>query len=219
MLRKFAIKATGLTDLLMHNGRLVNPMDPATKAVAEATKAYSKNKTDENFYALAKAEFLGGLYFYDEIGPYWPSENLHTALKKAGAKIKRGRGTLKNPIAAAILWDSEINPLAYAGSRPGTAGPRVAGELWEDESFRFIKAAKVGAAKIMRTRPVFRNWSFEALGALDVEILDVEDLQAVAQTAGQLIGLGDWRPEKSGTRGRFTATVTDLGAYDPLAGA
>jgi hypothetical protein len=220
-MQKFEIKVSGLSDLIMHNGRLVNPMDPATREIEKAYREYKKNKTEENFYAMARAEFMGGLYYVEQgeivIGPVWPTDNLFTALKKAAAKVKRGRATLKNPVAAAILWDSMENPLAYGP--PGTTPPRSAEELWKDESYRFIKAAKVGSAKVMRTRPVFRNWGFRAPGRLDTEILDLADLADVAKIAGQLIGLGDWRPEKGGSYGRFAAEVKDLGEYDPLADA
>jgi hypothetical protein len=218
-MRRFTIHVKGTTDLIMHNGRLANPVDGSTKELGEAHHEYQKNKTDENFYAMARAEFMGGLYYHEAdgtvIGPYWPSDNLHTALKKAGAKVKRGRSSLKNPVAAAVMWDSEINPLGY-GRTPDDRGPRTAEELWKDESYRFIKGVKVGTSKVMRTRPIFRNWSFSASGKLDTEILDMDDLIAVANTAGQLIGLGDWRPEKGGIYGRFVARVTDQGEYDPL---
>jgi hypothetical protein len=222
-MRKFKIKVTGDTPLIMHNGRLSNPMDKATKEVSEAHKAYSKNKTEENFNALARAEFMGGLYYLEQagqvIGPVWPTDNLFTSLKKAGAKVKRGRGSLKNPVAAAIMWDGpEDNPLAYAAFAPGRA-PRSAEELWKDENYRFQKAARVGAAKVQRTRPIFKGWQFEVTGTLDTEILDFEDLVAIVKIAGQLVGLGDWRPEKGGSYGRFSAEVTDLGEYDPLARA
>jgi hypothetical protein len=222
MMRKFKIEVAGLTPLLMHNGRTVNPVDPATKEIENAHKAYQNNKTEENFYARARAEFMAGLYYHKQggtvIGPYWPSDNLHTAIKKAGAKVKRGRSTLKNPVAAAVMWDSEINPLSYSAVGGGTA-PRDAEDLWEDENYRFIKAAKVGQSKVMRTRPIFRDWKFDATGKLDTEILDLDDLVAVVRTAGQLVGLGDWRPEKGGTYGRFVAQVSDMGEYDPLVDA
>ena len=114
---------------------------------------------------------------------------------------------------AAIKWDApEDNPLAYAGFGPGRP-PRSAEELWKNENYRLQKAARVGAATVQRTRPIFKSWEFEATGVLDTEILDFEDLVAVAKIAGQLIGLGDWRPEKGGSYGRFTAAVTDLGEY------
>jgi hypothetical protein len=216
-MQKFKIKVIGDTALLMHNGRLANPMDPATKEVADAHKAYQKNKTEENFYALARAEFLGSLYYLEQgdtvIGPVWPSDNLFTSLKKAGAKVKRGRSTLKNPVAAAIMWDTTDNPLAYAGFGPGRP-PRSAEELWKNENYRFQKAARVGAAKVQRTRPIFKQWQFEVAGTLDTEILDFGDLETVIKIAGQLIGLGDWRPEKGGSYGRFHAEVANLGEYD-----
>ena len=133
-MRKFRIKVTGDTALIMHNGRLANPMDKATKEVSDAHKAYSKNKTDENFNALARAEFIGSLYYLEQgetvIGPVWPTDNLFSALKNAAKKIKRGRGSLKNPVAAAIMWDGpEDNPLTYAGSVPAVlrAAPRSCG--------------------------------------------------------------------------------------------
>jgi len=222
-MRKFRIKVTGDTALIMHNGRLANPMDKATKEVSEAHKAYSKNKTEENFYALARAEFMGSLYYLEQggtvIGPVWPTDNLFSSLKKAGAKVKRGRSSLKNPVAAAIMWDGpEDNPLAYAGFGSGRP-PRSAEELWKNENYRFQKAARVGAAKVQRTRPIFKSWGFEVSGTLDTEILDFEDLVAVVKIAGQLIGLGDWRPEKGGSYGRFTAEVVDEGEYDPLKAA
>lgn len=219
-MRKFAIKVTGQTDLIMHNGRLANPMDASAKKVGDATRAYKKNKTDENFYALARAEFMGGLYCVEQgIGPIWPSDNLFSALKNAAKKVKRGRGTLRNPIAAALLWDQpEENPLTYARFGSGPA-PREMEALWENENYRFIKSARVGAAKIQRTRPIFKSWAFSASGTLDTEILDFADLEDVAKITGQLIGLGDWRPEKGGSYGRFTAEVLDLGEYDPVQAA
>ena len=217
-MRKFEIKVTGETDLIMHNGRLANPMDPSTKELGAAHKEYQKNKTDENFYGLARAEFLGGLYYIESIGPVWPTDNLHTALKKAGAKVKRGRSTLKNPVAAAVMWDATDSPLGYAGFG-AAAAPREAEQLWENENYRFMKSARVCAAKVQRTRPIFKSWRFEVTGILDTEILDIADLEAVAKIAGQLIGLGDWRPEKGGSYGRFRAEITDLGEYDLMKAA
>jgi hypothetical protein len=214
-MREFSMKITGESDLLVHNGRLANPMDTATKEVGAAHKAYQQAKTDDNFYALARAEFLGGLYYIEGIGPVWPTDNLHTALKKGGAKVKRGAASLKNPVAAAILWDATDSPLAYAAFGPGPA-PRTLEGLWENENYRFMKSARVRSAKVQRTRPVFKSWRFEVSGKLDTEILDFADLEAVAKIAGQLIGLGDWRPEKGGSYGRFTAQLADLGEYDPL---
>jgi hypothetical protein len=215
-LRRFKITLKG-DRLLMHNGRLALPTDPHSRALTEAVKANKASQTDASFDELARAEFMGSLYYLDGVGPCWPSDNLHTALKKAGAKRKKtgGRGTLKNAVASAITFDKEMIPLDYKGFDQHPA-PRDAEKLWEDPHYRLIKPARIGSAKVPRCRPIFRDWRFEATGTLDTEILDFADFRAVVIVAGQIIGVGDWRPERGGSYGKFTAEVTDLGEYDPL---
>jgi hypothetical protein len=200
----------------MHNGRLVNPMDPATKELARAYAEWKRLKTDEAFEELCRVEFTGSMYYYEPdgevIGPYWPTDNLHACLKTAGAKIvKKGRTTFKNFVAAGLLpGESDINPLTYQGY--GGPAPRDLTGLWADRAnYADTRPARVGAPKVMRTRPVFRNWEFEAPFILDTEVLSLDDLDRVLTLAGQVVGLGDWRPEKGGRRGRFTAEVTDHG--------
>jgi hypothetical protein len=46
----------------------------------------------------------------------------------------------------------------------------------------------------------------QADGILDPGVIELEDIRQIADTAGQLIGLGDWRPRF----GRFTAQVVGL---------
>lgn len=218
---KFSVTVTGKSPLLMHNGRLAIPTDRSTRELAEAHRAYQKDKTDANFEAMQRAEFMGSLYYFEQgeqvVGPYWPTDNFHTCLKNAGAKRKRGRGSLRNPVGAGLLWDGEINPLAYAPiGTNGAPAPRSLDELWKNGNYHLTKPARVGSAKVARTRPIFRNWRFKVTGALDEEILDFADLEAVLTIAGQVVGLGDWRPEtKGGSYGRFEAALENLGAYEP----
>lgn len=216
-MRDITITVIGRTELLMHNSRLVNPMDPATKELNAAYAEWKRLKNDEAFEELCRVEFYGSIYHYEAdgtvIGPYWPSDSFHACLKQAGAKIvKKGRTTFKNIVAAALLpGDTDINPLAYAGPRRGEQAPRTLPELWAEPFYRDIRPARVGSAKVMRTRPKFTNWKFEAPFVLDTEVLDLADLERVLALAGQIVGLGDWRPEKGGRRGRFLAKVTDRG--------
>jgi hypothetical protein len=215
-LLKFKIALQG-DKLLMHNGRLALTIDPYSRALAEAVKANKASQTDASFEEVARTEFMGSLYYLpDGVGPCWPSDNLHTALKKAGAKRKKtgGRGTLKNAVASAITFDKEMNPLTYKGFGAGPA-PRDAEDLWKDQNYHLIKPARVGAAMVPRCRPLFHEWRFEVTGLLDTEILDFADFKAVVTIAGQIVGLGDWRPEKGGSYGKFTAEVTDFGEFDP----
>ena len=58
-------------------------------------------------------------------------------------------------------------------------------------------------AKVMRTRPVFRNWSCTAVAQYDPDVLNLRDIEEIAADAGKLVGLGDWRPK----HGRFETQV------------
>ena len=61
----------------------------------------------------------------------------------------------------------------------------------------------------MRTRPLFEPpWAAEFRVDYDPDLVDKSLLENWLDIAGRRIGLGDWRPEKSGMYGRFTATVT-----------
>lgn len=186
----FTITLTGTAPLLMHNSRLANPLDPAAKAVKRLTG--KRGKTDDDYEELARVEFAGGLYLDSDIGPYIPSDNIarcifdSAKLSKMGTKVTRG-----------VFITSEINPLVYKGPRDEQA-------LW-DAGWRHLASVKNPgqSSRVMRCRPWFPEWRVQAEGKLDASVLELDDLVRIADTAGSLIGLGDWRPRF----GRFTATV------------
>lgn len=188
---KFTIVITGTEGLLMHNARLSNPLDPATKELKRLTG--KRTKTEEDHEAVAHAEFAGSLYLDDVIGPYVPADNIFRCLWDAAKKTKRGV-----KVKEGLIITSLVNPLAYEG-------PRDPDKLWDDVNFRHFASVKVGMQRVMRCRPFFRTWRTEAEGYIDTAILELDELRQIADTAGQLIGLGDWRPKY----GRFTATVEE----------
>lgn len=185
----FRITITGTAPLLMHNSRLANPLDPATKVLKKATG--KRTKTDDDHEEAARLEHAGSLYLDSDIGPFIPSDNIWRCLYDAGKKHKLGV-----KVKEGVVIPEPVNPLAYKG-------PRGRDELWADENFRHYAAVKVGMVRIMRCRPIFQGWSTEATGILDPNVLDFQELVTIADTAGQVIGLGDWRPRF----GRFVATV------------
>jgi len=184
----FTITLTGTAPLLMHNSRLSNPLDPATKALKKVTG--KRNKTDDDHEQIARLEFAGGLYLDPDVGPYIPGENIARCLvdgaklTKMGVKVTRG-----------VFISTDVNPLAYDG-------PRDEQKLW-DAGWRHMASVKIGTSRTMRCRPWFPEWKVQADGILDPSVLELEDLTGIADNAGSLIGLGDWRPRF----GRFTATV------------
>lgn len=186
---KFTITIAGTAPLLMHNSRLANPLDSAAKALKRVTG--KRTKTDDDHEELARLEHAGSLYFDVDAGPYIPADNIWRCLYDAAKKSKRGP-----KVKEGVFIETDINPLAYRG-------PRDIDGLWKEESFRHLASAKVGMQRVMRCRPIFRDWRTDAAGVIDPNVIDLAELVQIAETAGHLIGLGDWRPRF----GRFVAEV------------
>lgn len=189
---QFRITFTGTAELLMHNARLANPLDPATKAMKAVSS--KRIKTDDDYEALARLEHLGSLYYDPEVGPFIPGQNVERCLVDAGKVTKSGV-----KVTRGVFISTNVNPLAYAG-------PRDPDGLWADENFRHMASVKVQQNRVMRCRPMFRQWLTAAEGTLDTAVLSLEELQSIADTAGAMIGIGDYRPRY----GRFTAKVEKL---------
>jgi hypothetical protein len=185
----FTITIQGTAPLLMHNARLSDPIDPVTR---EAKKISAKQrKTDEDHLELARLEHAGGLYLDEDAGPYIPSDNIWRSLYDAAKKYKSGP-----KVKEGIMFTTDVNPLIYNG-------PRTVEGLWADANFRHRASVVVDRKRVTRTRPMFRQWVTDAQGILDPNILDLETLAMFADTAGSLIGLGDWRPRY----GKYAATI------------
>jgi hypothetical protein len=173
----------------MHNSRLSNPLDPATKLLKKVTS--KRTKTDDDHEEIARLEHMGSLYWDKDNGPYLPGDNIWRSLYDAAKKHKKGPR-----IKEGIFIKTDRNPIEYDG-------PRDLAGLWADESFRLMASVKVQTSRTMRCRPLFEGWATEAIGTLDVGVLDLAELKQIAETAGSLIGVGDWRPRY----GRFNATI------------
>lgn len=185
----FSLVMTGTRPLLMHNSRLANPLDDATKAIRKYTT--KRKKTDEDHEAIARLEHSGGLYLDKDFGPFVPGENIMRCLVD-GAKLTR-QGTA---VTRGLLIKDDVCPLAYKG-------PRTADELWT-QGFKHMASVKISTSRTMRCRPIFWDWALEAKGTLDPSVLELEDLSTIATNAGLMVGLGDWRPRF----GRFEVEVS-----------
>lgn len=169
--------------MLIHRGGLANPMD---KFAREMKKVSGKRKkVDADYEELSRLGFLGSLYM-GETGPIMPAENIEACLCDSGKKERKGKD------CKAGLFCSEHVPIEYDG-------PKEAEELWKDESFRNISGVVVQRARVFRTRPIFKEWSLTVPLEYFDELFNEEDVLNIAIRAGQIIGLGDWRPK----HGRF----------------
>jgi hypothetical protein len=189
---KVRMNITGSTALLMHNARLSDPLDPITKRLKEVSS--KRTKTDDDQERMARIEFEGGLYFDEAAGPYIPGINIHRCLVEAAKLNKLGRHVERGVIAL-----DEVCPVGYHG-------PRAIDEMWADKNFVSRLSVGVTTSRVMRTRPMFRTWVTEADFLVDNGQIDLPTFTEIAEKAGVMIGLGDYRPRF----GRFEAVVEKI---------
>jgi hypothetical protein len=179
MLQNLTFRITGVVPLLMHNGRLANPLDQITKAIKKISS--KRDKTDADFEEMARLEWLGGLYLQGG-EPCLPGEIIEAALIEAGRKKRKGK-----QVTAGVFCDGNF-ALEYDD-------PRNPEALFEDPRFRFTVGARVQRNRVMRTRPRFHEWAATITVTYNDELLNATDIHELLVLTGEIIGLGDWRPK------------------------
>ena len=188
-LNTIQITISGESPLLCHNGQTADPRNTYAKAM----KAVSgkRKKTDADLDELARLEWLAGLYrFRDQL--VIPDYVLEAVFIKGAMKSKRG------PQAKCGLFFTEHAPLKFDG-KPETISDETLSELFQAGDHVHSIAVRVGMAKVIRTRPIFRRWSLTATAQYDPDVLNHRDIQEIADDAGKLVGIGDWRPSTAGS--------------------
>jgi hypothetical protein len=173
------LKFTGDRPLLMHSGRLSDPLDPIVHELSKITGKRMKTRADHE--EIARIEWYGGLWLSNG-RPCIPPEAIE------GAFITAARSRRKGKQACAGLLVEGPALLDYDG-------PKVPDELWKDESFRLRHGVRVNNARTMRTRPRFANWSAKVTTTFLPTLLNRAEVIEIFHIAGFLVGIGDWRPK------------------------
>lgn len=175
----------GMRPLLMHNGRLSDPLDPWTVKLAALTKKQKKAVSDH--HEIARTEFEGGLYHDPKLGPFLPVDNLQAMLVEGARKRKLGK-EFESLIEVVV---PDAGPQGYAITYKG---PRDPESMWTG-CFFLRKGAVVSGKRVVRTRPRFpTGWRC----AFQIEVLEggpsAKQIEQSLSDAGRLIGIGDWTP-------------------------
>ena len=178
-------KLKSVTPLLMHNGRLANPLDPFQRDLAKLTK--KRGKTDADLEEIARREFYGGIYWNSELGPHIPDLLMQACIQEGAKKFKLGK-----QFKSAVFVAGDIK-LEYSG-------PRTVDEVWKDGRFRHQCMVKIGTSKTLRTRPIFEDWSGQVSVTFDETVVEEDQVRQSLEAAGRFVGVGDWRPRY----GRFS---------------
>jgi hypothetical protein len=180
MFRSLRVKVKGVSSILMHNEQLADPTNPIARAMKEITS--KRKKTDSDYQALADLEWQGGLYLDEKNRPVIPGEIIEATFIAGARKLRLGEQS-KSAIVCDDNW-----PLAYEG-------PKTADKLKPLPQFRSTMGVVVNRSRVMRTRPIFSNWSLEFDLQYDDESLNLEQVKQVLGIAGKQCGFCDNRPK------------------------
>lgn len=182
----------GITPLIMHSCRGVNPLDSLTMELKAITS--KRKKTEEDLRKISDLEWELSLYWDDDIGLYMPAENIEATVR-AGAKAnKKGKD-----IEKAFNVIDMLNPVDISEKLTKE-------QMCEDYRFRDVRPMVVNQARIIRTRARFNMWKLSFDAMYNEEILDFDTIANAIEYAGQFVGLCDSRPKY----GKFVSTITQI---------
>jgi hypothetical protein len=188
----------------MHCDTLADPLDERTKVFKKVSG--KRTKTISDYEEIGRLEYAAGLYVDHNGSPVLPGRNVAKSLTegarmtKSGMKIERGLTLIDFTCRLGFKW-----PRKDSDGYPVGATAEV---LCEDSNFVSRQTVKVGQARNVRVRPIFRSWRLSCHFLSDETVVDVDELVDIADRAGRFVGLGDFR---RGGYGRFWARVVDLG--------
>jgi len=187
MIKNLTVSITGVSPLLMHNGQTADP----TNKFSRQMKAISgkRKKTDEDYAAMSEIEWHAGLYTNTDGKLIIPAEVIEASILDGAKKSKLGK-TFKSSVF--VSEDAVLN----IGAKYEKAT-----DLWKQEQYRDTRGVRIGQARVMRTRPIFHQWSCDISMTYDDEQVNESEVMLAIKDAGLKCGLCDFRPRF----GRFEA--------------
>lgn len=183
----------GISPLIMHSCKCVNPLHPLSIEIKKITSI--RKKTEEDQIKLSDLEWEGGLYWDDSIGLYIPAENIEATVREGAKARKKGKDIVRG-----FMCEDLKAPLDIGAKL-------TKDQLRDDYNYRDVRSMKVQKARVMRTRPRFNTWNCTFLASYDENLLNFNDIRDAIEYSGQYVGLCDSRPKY----GKFTAKITELG--------
>lgn len=174
---------TGLSPMLQHS-----PASMLVTSGGDGLKAKRKNDP--------KAEAEAGVYRNDKGEVVIPTIAFRSAILSAAKGRKIGKVAAKTVISGCVFPVEESTLLLDQKAKPLSR--------YKVHTCRAV----IQRAGVIRARPMFENWTCRLALEVDVEMMpNLSILTELLNIAGKIIGIGDWRPEKLGTFGRFKAEL------------
>lgn len=187
----------GVSPLLCHNIQLANPLCKFTQEMKRLRDEKKKVKKDEDaelaiMEQMSDIEFFGGLYIDDRDpakGPCIPALSVRGCAIEGGRLSREGK-TVERAVGAVDARD--MFRIEYDG-------PRDPMELSKIDHFRDMRMVDIQGSKVLRTRPIFNDWSVKGARLwFDSTLVSGERIEEFLSTAGSACGVGDGRSLRYG---------------------
>lgn len=185
--KEMIVRIDSEAPLLMHSGRMIDPLDEYARALKKISG--KRIKTEADYEEMARIEWYASLYVRDG-KVVIPSEVIEATLVNGAKKTKSGK------TAQAGLFVKSDMVLEFPAANKTTE------QLWEDAQYRFSVPVRVGNARVIRTRPRFDTWGGAMTVVFDDSLFNESQVQEIIIVSGEQVALCDWRPKF----GRFNTT-------------
>ena len=188
----YEVQIRGIRPIIMHNGPAgLDTRSPANVEKAEIARKRGSNRTATDDARLQELECQTALWLDSQGAPTIPEAAIRSCIETGARKLKQG-----SQVREGLIVD-EVLSFDYDKERYGVTVEELG------KTAQFTVGVVVQRNRILRTRAKFDVWEVTFRLDTDEELVDQEQLARWLDIAGRRIGLGDWRPEKSGTYGRF----------------
>ena len=192
MLYEFTIE--GESPLLMHSSAGLDPQGELNVELRGITAKRGTNRTEPDDLRAQEIETLLSIWWDDADvpAPTIPPHAIRATIETGARKLKQGPMVREG----LVVLSTDFH---YDTDKYGIGAEKLA------LSTQFRTPVVVQRNRIMRTRAKFDcPWSCTIKIDGDDDLVSAEFLGRWIDIAGRRIGLGDWRPEKSGSFGRFS---------------
>ena len=189
---RYEVKIKGIRPLIQHNGAAgLDTRSPANLEKAEITRKRGSNRTATDDERLRELDCQTSLWLDASGAATVPPGAIRAMIETAARKLKQGPQVREGMIVEEVL------SFDYDRKKYGSTVEELG------KKSQFTTAVVVQRNRILRTRAKFDEWALTFVLDTDEELVDLAQLEAWLDIGGRRIGLGDWRPEKSGDYGRF----------------
>lgn len=139
-------------------------------------------------------EALKKLYVNSKMRIIQPSVHIERALIEAGKKIR-------------IKGQGKATYSKLFGSMISVSPDEIIHEIQDVDVFKNLVVIPSTKGRVLRCRPILREWALTFDIEYDTEI-DPNAILEALRIAGRYVGIGDWRPDKKGKYGKFEVDET-----------